>query len=253
MAREQVRAVKQLADDPSVSSRERKAKERAARERSARLEQALAELKTMQATKRTAEEQRQVRVSSSDPQARVMKMADGGFRPAYNVQFASTTVEKVIVGVAVTNVGSDSNETKPMLDQIEQRLGMKPTELLVDGGYAPRQTVDVLAQEPSTAGVTVYAPVQVPKDTTRDRYTPRPGDSAPVAAWRQRMGTDEAKTIYKERAATAEWINASVKDGQRFTIGVTGRRKVRQLAILAALTHNVLRWIALSSSIAGAV
>jgi transposase len=253
VAREQVEAVKQLADDPTVTSREHKARERAARERKERVEQAVEELKKIQATKADQAAQRKVRVSSTDPEARVMKMGDGGFRPAYNVQFASTTVEKVIVGVQVTNLGSDCNEAKPMLEQIEQRLGAKPDEVLVDGGYAPRQTVDELAQNPQTAQVTLYAPVPVPKDPTRDRYTPRAGDSAPVAAWRERMGTDQAKEIYKDRAATAEWVNATVKCKQEFAVRVRGLGKVRQLALLAALTHNVLRWIALVSHTGGVV
>lgn len=251
VAREQVEEVKKLADDPTVTSRERKAKERAARERNERLEQAVDELKRIQATKATAEEQRKVRVSSTDPEARVMKMGDGGFRPAYNIQVASTTVEKVIVGVEVTNLGSDCNETKPMLEQIAQRLGAKPDEVLVDGGYAPRQTVDELAQDASTAQVTLYAPVPIPKDPTRDRYAPRQGDSPPVAAWRERMGTAPAKEIYKDRAATAEWVNATLKCKQAFEVGVRGLRKVRQLAILAAIAHNALRWIALASHSGG--
>jgi transposase len=253
IAREQVEEVKKLADDPTVTSRERKARERAAQERNERLEQAVEELKRIQATRTIEEEQRKVRVSSTDPEARVMKMGDGGFRPAYNIQFASTTVEKVIVGVEVTNLGSDSNETKPMLEQIEHRLGEKPDEVLVDGGYAPRQTVEQLAQDASTAEVTLYAPVPVPKDPTRDRYAARHGDSPEVAQWRERMGTEQAKEIYKERAATAEWVNATVKCKQEFKVGVRGLRKLRQLAILAAITHNVLRWIALASHTGGVV
>ena len=253
VAREQVVEVKKLADDPTVSSRERRATERAARERSERLEQAVEELKKIQATKATDEDRRKVRVSATDPEARVMKMGDGGFRPAYNVQFASTTAEKVIVGVDVTNLGSDCNETKPMLDQIEQRLGETPEEVLVDGGYAPRQTVDEFAQEAGRAQVTLYAPVPAPKDPTRDRYAPRAGDSPEVAAWRERMGTAQAKEIYKERAATAEWVNALVKCKQDFELNVRGLRKVKQLAILAALAHNVMRWIALAPTGGGGV
>jgi transposase len=253
VAREQVEEVKKLAEDPTVTSRERKAAERAARERGERLEQAVEELKKIQATKASAEEQRKVRVSITDPEARVMKMGDGGFRPAYNVEFASTTVEKVIVGVEVTNVGSDCNETKPMLEQIEQRLGEKPKEVLVDGGYAPRQTVDELGGDVGSAEVTLYAPVAPSKDPTRDRYTPRDGDSPQVAAWRERMGTEQAKEIYKERAATAEWVNATVKCKQAFELNVRGLRKVKQLAILAALAHNVMRWITLTSNAGGVV
>ena len=43
----------------------------------------------------------------------------------------------------------------------------------------------------------MYAPVSKPKDDTRDPHEPLPKDSAAVAAWRQRMGTEEAKAIYR--------------------------------------------------------
>jgi len=250
VAREQVEEVKKLAEDCTVMLRERKAAERAARERSERLEQAVEELKKIQASKATEEERRKVRVSVTDPEARVMKMPDGGFRPAYNVQFASTTAEKVIVGVEVTNLGSDCGETKPMLEQIEQRLREKPEEVLVDGGYAPCQTVDELARVHIASPACNPDPVPAPKDPTRDRYMPRAGDSPQVAAWRERMGTEQAKEIYKERAATAEWVNAIVKGKLHFELNVRGLCKVRQMAILAALAHNVLRWVALASGAA---
>jgi transposase len=251
VARKQVEHVKRLADDPTVTVRERKARERAARERMARVEQAAAELEKIQASKTDEADRRKARASVSDPEARVMKMPDGGFRPAYNIQFASTTEEKVIVGVAVSNVGSDAGEVKPMLEQQQERLGEKPREVLVDGGYAPRQTVDQLAQDPACTKVTLYGPVPEPKDPTRDRYTPRKGDSAPVAEWRQRMGTEEAKAIYKQRASTAEWVNACIKCRQGLQLGVRGLRKVRQVVLLAALAHNVWRFIALTGGAAG--
>ena len=253
VAREQVEHVKRLADDPTVTVRERKARERAARERTARLEQAAAELQKIQASKSDEADRRKARASVTDPEARVMKMPDGGFRPAYNVQFASTTEERVIVGVAVSNVGSDAGEVKPMLEQQQERLGEKPSEVLVDGGYAPRQTVDELARDPASTEVTLYAPVPEPKDPTRDRYTPREGDSAPVAQWRQRMGTEEAKAIYKQRASTAEWVNASIKCRQALQLGVRGLGKVRQVVLLAALAHNVCRYMALAGNAAAVV
>lgn len=250
VARKQVEHVKQLADDPTVTVRERKARERAARERLMRLDQAAAELQRIQASKATAE-RGQARASVTDPEARVMKMADGGFRPAYNLQFVTTTAEKVIVGVSVSNVGSDAGEVKPMLEQQERRLNERPAEVLVDGGYGPRTTVDQLANDAACAAVTLYAPVPEPKDPTRDRHTPRAGDSAPVAQWRQRMGTEEAKSIYKERASTAEWVNACIKCRQALRLTVRGLRKVTQVALLAALSHNVCRYIALTAGVPG--
>ena len=138
-----------------------------------------------------------------------MKMGDGGFRPALNVQFATTTDKaRVIVGVEVTNRGSDMGQSTPMLDQIEQRTGHRPAELLVDGGYPSHSAIDAAAKK----GVAVYAPMPKPrKGDTRDPHAPREDDSEAVAAWRQRMATAEAKEIYKLRSGTAETVNAEAK------------------------------------------
>jgi hypothetical protein len=185
-----------------------------------------------------------VRVSTTDPDARTMKMGDGGFRPAFNVQFATTADQaRVIVGVDVTNRGSDANQSTPMLEQIQERTGVLPDEILLDGGYAQHDAID----EATEKSVTVYAPVPKPrKGDTRDPYTPRPDDSEAVAAWRQRMARDEAKDIYKQRAATAETVNADAKAHRGLDgLLVRGLTKVTGSACLFALTYNILRLITL--------
>ena len=173
-----------------------------------------------------------------------MKMGDGGFRPAFNVQFATTTdAARAIVGLDVTNRGSDAGQSTPMLEQIAQRTGVRPAELLVDGGYAHHEAIDQAAEK----DVTVYAPVSKPRQgDTRDPHTPRREDSVAVAAWRQRMGTDEAKGIYKQRAATAETVNADAKAHRGLDrLAVRGLDKVLGSASLFALTYNILRLITL--------
>jgi hypothetical protein len=173
-----------------------------------------------------------------------MKMGDGGFRPAYNMQFATTTDQaRVIVGVEVTNRGSDMGQSTSMLDQIEARTGQKPKEHLVDGGYASHAGIDAAAQK----DVTLYAPTPKPKKgDTRDPHAPREGDSVAVAAWRQRMATDEAKEIYKQRGATAETVNADAKHHRGLDhIPVRGMSKALGCAALFALTYDILRAITL--------
>lgn len=175
-----------------------------------------------------------------------MKMGDGGFRPAYNVQFATTTDKaRVIVGVDVINRGSDMGQTTPMLDQIESRTGQKPTEHLVDGGYPSHPAIDAAAEKE----VTLYAPPPKPrKGDIRDPHAPREDDSEAVAAWRQRMGTDEAKEIYKQRGATAETVNAEAKHHRGLDhIPVRGLTKALGCASLFALTYNILRMITLGA------
>ena len=166
-----------------------------------------------------------------------MKMTDNGYRPAYNIHFATDVDGRALVGVAVTNVGSDQPALLPMLDQIIERTGRVPASHLVDGGFVTREAIT----EAAAQGVTIYAPVPKPKGT-RDPAAPCPGDSPAVAAWRARMATDDAKAFYRARAATAEWVNADTRTHR--TLGpllVRGLDKVHSWALWVALAHNMMR------------
>lgn len=244
-ARAHLEAVTQEAADPALSARRAAALKRGAQQRLERLEAALNQIPEVTETKkRSGAKDATVRVSTTDPDARIMKMGDGGFRPAFNVQFATTADEaRAIVGVDVTNRGSDAGQSTPMLQQIEQRTGVRPAEILVDGGYAQHEAIDQAAQQQ----VTLYAPVPKPrKGDTRDPHAPREDDSEAVAAWRQRMGTEQAKEIYKQRAATAETVNADAKAHRGLdSLPVRGLDKALGTASLFALTYNILRLITL--------
>jgi transposase len=241
-AREQVQRMRQeLEEDPAATSRRQQAaRERAIRERQERIEEALRQMPEAQA-KKPAEKREEARVSTTDADSRVMKMPDGGFRPAFNVQFAGDTGSQVVTGVDVSNVGSDKGHMEPMIEQHEERYDRRPKEMLVDGGFMKKEAIDAAAQD----GVTVYTPVQVSKKDTCDPHEPRENDSEAVAAWRRRMATTEAKEIYKERASTIECINAAARNRglQRFL--VRGLHKVRCVALMFALAHNLMRTLAL--------
>lgn len=239
--------------DPGVSKREQRARERAARERVERVEQALAYLPQAQEAK---ERQQQTlttakrpkvtapRTSTTDPQARVMKMPDGGFRPAYNVELATDKAKGVIVGVAVTAEGTDAGQALPMEEQVVKRTGQHPGAYLMDGGFATQENITTLEER----GVTVYAPVRLPRNKPEgERYQPRYGDSPQVVRWRQRMATQEAKAVYKERGSTAEWANAQVRQHGVSQFRVRGLVKVTTVMLLVAVAHNLLRWTALAA------
>jgi len=181
----------------------------------------------------------------------VMKMADGGFRPAHNVQFATDTASQVITGVAVVNAGSDEGQMPPMVQQHQDRYGKSPQEVLVDGGFAQLQDIDKVSSP--AVGTTVYAPLQKPRKEGRDPYQPLPGDIATIAAWRRRMGTPEAKEIYKQRAATAECVNAISRNRGLRQFLVRGLEKVRTVALWFAIAHNLMRAVALRAPAALAV
>jgi len=255
-AREQVKRLAEQREhpDPKINRRQQAAQERAARERESRVEEALRRLPEIKAVKerqgKTLSKDKRAkvtepRVSTTDPEARVMKMADGGFRPAYNLELATDVDSQVIVGVGVVTKGSDKGEAAPMVEQIEERTDSSPEAYLMDGDFATREDITTLERK----GITVYAPTRSPRTETsgRTKADPRPDDTPEVATWRVRMETAEAKEVYKERAATAECVNAHARRYGLRQLMVRGTQKVLSVLLLVAITHNLLRWIALSS------
>lgn len=245
--RRHVEALKEQLDDPAgeTSKQRRAAKECAARERLERVQQALEELVQLEQAKAKqkpkASKSRPPRASTTDPQARIMKMPGGGHRPGYNMQFATDPQSRAIVGVDVTNAGSDVHESEPLRQQVEKRTGRKVEEHLIDGGYVGLESIERADQE----GVTVYAPVPKPKKADQDPHEPRQGDSPAIAAWRKRMGTEEAKTIYRQRCSTSETVNGDLKAWRGLRqIRVRGLRKARCMALWCALTYNIIHFAA---------
>jgi transposase len=240
-ARAQVEAVKGQ-NDPAVCARRRARQEAAAADRQARVTAALAELPKVEATRRRTANRKDradkpPRVSTTDPDARVMKMADGGYRPAYNVQLAADPSGRAIVGVAVTNDGRDNEHSEPMRQQVERRTGRSVREHLYDGGFISLDRID----RAEGAAVAVYAPVPL---KSADPHARKRDDTDRTFAWRQRMATDEAKAIYKTRAATIETINGDLTEHRglrRFR--VRGLPRVRCVVLWAALVYNVMLWI----------
>ncbi len=245
-ARRQVETLKQLAEEDTaeLTRRQRAARQRAARERQERIEEAMRQCQELQEQREASAKQSgrkvdEARASTTDPQARVMKFPDGGYRPGYNVQFATDTESGVIVGVEVTNAGTDGDELPPMLDQLEERYERVPEEALVDGGFA---TVDAI-EKATGRSCTVYAPL---KDEEKQRaagtdpYARKKNDSDAIAAWRSRMGTEAAKAIYRLRAQTAEWVNAQCRNRGFWRMPVRGRPRCRVVALLFAITHNLV-------------
>ena len=238
----------ELETDPAASkTRQQAARHRAAEERAARIRAALEQLPQIAASKKPADRD-DARASTTDADARVMKTADGGFRPAYNVQLATVTDAQIITGVDVTNSGGDQGKMAPMVEQHQERYAETPKEMLVDGGFVKKSDIDAVSVPHGTT--TVYAPVMKSKDPNRDPHEPRDDDSPAVAEWRQRMATDEAKAIYKERAATAECVNALARNRGLQQFRVRGLKKVKAVALWYALAHNLMRAVALRAAVA---
>lgn len=240
-ARQQVQKLKQEAQDRTGDPAQHQPSraERSLEERERRLATALAELERMETNRRKG--QKPARCSPTDPEARIMKMACGGFRPAYNVQFATDQGSGVVVGVDVVNVGSDKGQLGPMSDQLERRYGRVPREYLADGDFQSAADIDRM----SARGTAVFVPLLAWKKWNLAPGAPGPNDTPAMAEVRRRMASESGKAIYRTRASTSEWVNAQCRNRGLQQFVVRGLAKVRCVAYWHALTHNVLRMIGL--------
>ena len=240
------------ADAASGGRRQRAAQERAARERAERVAAAKARLEELEAERARREKtnkaqvakQKQPRASTTDADVRVMKMSDGGFRPAYNMQLVTAPGPQVIVAVDIETSGSDRGLARPALETLDERA-IKPADYLVDGGFTKNQDIEWAHAE----GITLWCPATQSKHGS-DPYAPRRDDGPGVAQWRCRMASPHGKTFYKQRAQ-AECPNAW---GRRMGLGqllVRGKHKARAVLLWFALAHNMLRTFSLRHAASG--
>jgi len=216
--------------DPEATEREKRARLAAAEQYKRRVDEAIATVEQLRNAGKDAP-----RASTTDAEARVMKMADGGFRPGYNIQMATAGSPlggpRTIVGVRVSNVGSDMGSVTPMLDDIKNRTGLLPKVLLADGNHAKHSCIE----HATRAGVELLITVPSSEQAATKHTSPE------VVAWRERMQTEQAKQTYRARASLCELPNAHLKCHQGLSqMLVRGLEKVTCVALLAALTANIV-------------
>ena len=238
-AQEHVRRLKeQCAEGESApSARQRSARQRAARERVERLEQALEIMQQVEAKQRvrTDREPREPKVSSTDPEAAMLRMANGGKDPAHNLQFTTEVNTRTITCVAVAPMSSDTGMLAPCMQQHRSLHGRLPARVLSDQGYFKYDDIATLESQ--------HCEVIMP-DLYPNARTAKASNSY-ITQWRQRMNTAQAQQLYQCRKTTVEWSNARIRQQGLYQLTVRGRTKARIIGLWHALTHNILRTLAL--------
>jgi transposase/ribosomal protein L34 len=252
LAAERVASLKaEVEADPAAQTRRRQAaRERAAREaveRAARaramLDRLAAEKEERAKTHKTAEGKKgEPSASLSDPEARMMRFADGAVRPGWNVQVAATSEHGFIVGIEATDRRNDTGLAPPMVEEIERRLAVAPSRIIVDGGVATQD--DIVALAARAESVTVFAPVKPDRhDVTAHslhlRAVKRAREPAALQEWRARMATADGEAVMRRRKRI-ELVNAHIKDRGLGRLLVRGLVKVRAVLYLHALAHNLM-------------
>ena len=245
-AKAHVEQLREQSEDESKRSdadaARRAAQQRAAKERAERIAEALRQVEELhdQKEKRQKGDGVKARCSTTDPDARKMKMGDGGFRPAYNFQFATDGASRIIAGVDVTQSGSDRGEMAPMHQKVVSTYGKTPRRQLVDSAFATRGDVKEVEQSGTEVFSTVYGEASMRKRGAAP-FEAQSGDSEEYAAFRKRMSKPESQEIYKQRPSIAEYPNAECRNRGCRLLRVRGLEKVKSVALLYASTFNLLR------------
>lgn len=225
-----------------LSAGQAAARRRAARERVARLRAALTVVRQRQEQRRETNRQSlppdDARANETDPDCAKMKMPDGGYRPAYNVETVVDTRHGLIVTVAVTNQGSDNGQLGPLRDRVEAEQGQTPRVMLADSGFVDQEDIERL----ETTGTTVVMPPKNEKQEAaagRDPYARKRRDSEAVAGWRGRMGQAASRAAYRRRAPVAEGVHAQEANRGWRRFRLRGLAKVGAEALWASLAHNI--------------
>lgn len=235
-------------DRPAGNARRQAAADRAARERQERIDEALKQHEKLskQREKRKKGDGEKTRVSTTDPEARKMKMANGGYDPAFNVQFVSDADSRVIVGVDVTNAGTDGGEMAPMQEKVRSDYGKIPEKILVDSAYATKEGVTRVESAGTKVVSTVPRSEQLEKHG-KDPHSRQKGDSDEYANFRARMAEDEYKELYKLRPSIAEFPNADCRNRNLRQFPVRGLAKVKAVALWHAMAFNFIRMLNLEA------
>lgn len=235
----------ELDADPAAESR--RARERALREtqaRKARLEAARRAAEAIEA-ERHEEAKRQRRktpkkakppvASTTDPQARMMVMADGGYRPAYNLQFRTDPRSLLVVSFEATNKASDAGQLITAIDDIAARYGVKPGRVFADGGYAKLDDIEAAHQH----GIEVFSPPSGSGGKAAPAK-PQPGDGPGVTLWRERMSSKDGWQTYRRRFA-CEKPHADARNRGLQRVPVRGLDKVQAVGLWFVTAYNFLQ------------
>lgn len=225
-----------------IDARKKAASERAIKDRERRIRAAIKEQQRLaeKAEKRSKGDGKKARASTTDPEAHRMKMGDGGFRPAYNVQLSTDGDTRIIVAVNVSGEGTDGQQLRPMLDQIEDAYGKRPESVLADSAYATRDSVDAAA-DGGTKLVSTVPRADMIRKAGGDPHERQKNDNDAYVDFRERMGTEEYQELYKKRPSIAEFPNAEFRNRNLKQFNVRSVKKVTAVTLWHALAFNFMR------------
>jgi transposase len=189
VAEEHVKRMEAAGESETLTQTEG-AKLRRARQKTEKLRLAAAELEKVRAVKSGDKEKQEARVSTTDPESRIMKHSNGGFEPSYNAQISTDAANKIIVGVEISQSGNDVGELVRGVCTLEQNTGKLPAQIVVDGGYVSAANISAMQDknidmfgpipnnEARTAGLKAKANSKINPEFQAEAFTYNPDNDS---------------------------------------------------------------------------
>ncbi len=180
----------------------------------------------------------------TDPDARIMKTADGSFHYCFNAQAVVDERAQVIIATSLVQDATDVHQLIPMIETATEQLGRagvttSPRVLLADAGYCSADNLDATAHGPSEVLLATG------RQQHGERVTDSPRGRIPTnATSRERMArrlrTKSGRVDYARRKVIVEPVFGQMKVRQH-----AGQFRLRGLEgaqgewTLHAICHNL--------------
>jgi transposase len=182
------------------------------------------------------------RLSRTDEDARFLRERGGRFALGYTAEVAVSD-DHLIVWQRVSQSETDNASLLPLVEEVEQQLGMRPQQVLADSGFFSLANVEELERR----GIEVYVP---DSNLARELNTGQRACSVgrnrirspQLRRLRRKLRSPDGRQVYARRKAVVEPVFGVLKQqrGMR-QFRLRGLPKVKVEFTLAALAYNLNR------------
>jgi len=189
----------------------------------------------------------------TDPDARIMKTADGSFHYCYNAQAVVDADHQVIIATRLTNIAVDVEQLTPMIQETRTTVGSVPRQILADAGYSSAKNLEYAKDvEDTSAGATEFF-ISIGRTRHGEKIPDVPQGTIPAnATARERMGhklrTDTGRAVYARRKAIVEPVFGQIHTRQGKRVLLRGLDQAQHEWNLLAACHNLMKLFTATSN-----
>lgn len=180
----------------------------------------------------------------TDPDARIMKTADGSYHYCYNGQGVVDKDHQVIVATELNNTAVDVQQLVPMVKNTQETLGTMPRKWSADAGYCSAANLEHVRDLEASGDTEFFISTRQMKHNHPVPESPRgriPADATLTARMSRKLKTKKGRTVYARRKAIVEPVFGQINTRQGKHVLLRGLEKASGEWKLIAGCHNLLK------------